>query len=159
MLFNVTCRELAHQMGWSSSFSICCVCWGLGSALLLWGATAQAAGAAAMPHEWAGNSSAFTCCHKKRIVKESGFFPVLYIILAEAPPQTGDLPSLEEALSWFLSLLIPVCGERTTGGTGWWCWSAWEGLSCESSCGRQKQSRGPAWALGSPALRTASCYR
>lgn len=62
MLFNVTCRELAHQMGWGSSFSICCVCWGLGSPLLLWGITAQAAGTAATPHGWAGNSSAFTCC-------------------------------------------------------------------------------------------------
>lgn len=45
MLFNVTCRELAHQMGWSSFFSICYVCWELGTTLLLWGITAQAVGA------------------------------------------------------------------------------------------------------------------
>lgn len=44
MLFNVTCRELAHQMGWSSSFSICYMCWELGTTLLLWGIMAQAVG-------------------------------------------------------------------------------------------------------------------
>lgn len=76
---------------------------------------------------------------RRELWKNQDFFFVLYIILAEAPPQTGDFPSLEEALSWFLSLLIPVCGEKTTGGMGWWCWSAWEGLSHVSSCGRQRQ--------------------
>lgn len=44
VLFSVTCRELAHQMGWSSSFSICYMCWELGTTLLLWGITAQAVG-------------------------------------------------------------------------------------------------------------------
>lgn len=71
MLFNVTCRELPHQMGWSSSFSMCRVCRGLVGRRFApprsrGTGRRRSSDAASLSRKLIWNSSAFTCCRLHR---------------------------------------------------------------------------------------------
>lgn len=94
---------------------------------------------------------------RRELWKNQDFFPVLYIILAEAPPNWRP-PLLGRG-----SVLVP----QPANSCLWWENHRGYGVMVLVSLGRaqpcqllwqaETASRGPAWAVVSPALRTASC--